>query len=212
MDDEDITFLRLTALKSLNAKKEADLLVQTSKAVAATQRASRSRSKSPTTVAKFFASSQDASTRRKEYSPQRLRDNHHGSYRSDASPPKFAYFPSKIHPSSNVAIPNVQLSPRSAAFVLQNNDILARRIERSPTPPHQTHFYRTQSPSRYGHHQEPSFMVDFRRDASPRRCHSRSPSDKINSLLRNRSPPHHHQSSRSPILQHSSARRRGSSR
>lgn len=202
MDDEDITFLRLTALKSLNAKKEADLLVQTSKAVAATKRDSRSRSKSPNT-AHNYSPHPDAPSRRKEYSPHRhQRDNHHGSsYRSETSPPKFAYFPSKIHPS--VPIPNVQLSPRSAAFVLQNNDILARRIEGSPTPPHQPHSYRPQSPFGYGG--QDSFFAEFRRETSPRRGHSRSP-DIIN---RNRSPPHYNSSNRSPLLQQHSIRRGG---
>lgn len=193
MDDEDITLLRLTALKSLNAKKEADLLVQTSKAVAATKRVSRSRSKSPSAVHNYLQC-QDAPSRRKEYSPHRQ----HDTYRSDpSSPPKFAYYPSKIHP--NGTIPNVQLSPRSAAFVLQNNDILARRIEGSPSPPHQPHSYRPQSPFGYG---QESFSNDFRREPSPRRGHSRSPE----SLLRIRSPPHHHQLNWSPPAQHLSRR------
>lgn len=180
MDDEDITFLRLTALKSLNAKKEADLLVQTSKAVEATKRISRSRSKSPKDLHSFLQC-QDVPSRRTEYSPHRSRELHYDSYRSDPSPPNFAYYPTKIHPNSSIS--NVQLSPRSAAFVLQNNDILARRIEGSPTPPHQPHSYRTQSP--FGYAQE-SFLVDSRRDSSPRRVHSRSPT-----ATRNRSPVQH---------------------
>lgn len=187
MDDEDITFLRLTALKSLNAKKEADLLVQTSKAVAATQRHSRSRSKSPNIVHHNYLPSQEApSRRRQEYSPW-----------SDPSPPhNFAYFPTQIH-----AIPNVQLSPRSAAFVYKNNDILARRIEGSPSPPHPPHSYRPQSPMVYG--QNPYTNDRRREDASPMRAHSRSPGQ-INSHLRNRSPPHFSmQTNRSPVGQHS---------
>lgn len=150
MEDDDITLLRLTALKSLNAKKEADLLIQTSRAVEATKRISRSRSASP-----HSGYNNHSSSSRKNYSPPRRHraDNHHtlSAIFNNGSPPHFAYVPSKIHHPSAAMASSVQLSPRSAAFVLQNNDILARRIEGSPTtpPPKQSHAYRAH------HHQSP---------------------------------------------------------
>lgn len=237
MDEDDIAFLRLTALKSLNAKKEADLLIQTSQAVAATKRLSRSRSPSPQIVYNHLASTARGACKRhhppsNDYSPphhhhhhnqQRDGLHHGGIYRPDAYstssssqhlPPKMespyvashwnsppvqqpllhhlyhsptTYVPTKIHPPAG-GHNNVQLSPRSAAFVFQNNDILARRIGASPSPPAPSHSYRAQSPlGRWsesppppllGHGYAPHTTGDFRRDPSPRRMHhSRSPPD-----------------------------------
>lgn len=91
-------------------------------------------------------------------------------------PPIVPHLPS-IAPSS------VQLSPRSAAFVSQNNDILARR-HRAKSPPY------NRSPGRWS--RSPSPLVrKYRRSVSrspPPRKRSRSPRYANRSPVRRRSP------------------------
>lgn len=80
-----------------------------------------------------------------QYVPQRVNvlasNGHYGS----VAPEYVPYGSAPIASASN--IPNVQLSPRSAAFVLQNNDILMKR--KTGVSPGRPSSPRTRSPSPY---------------------------------------------------------------
>lgn len=159
-DDEDLEFLRLAALKSLNNKKDADLphisppssthLINGN--ISHIQPIGESARQ---LVNDYYNSAKIPSTH--PYEPPTLNEFVHtgGAYlhsnfdKIDLSDP---YAAPILHPIGGTVLndyqppyvtkpsPNVQLSPRSAAFVLQNNDILMRRkTGRSPDSPPRSH-------------------------------------------------------------------------
>lgn len=145
-DDEDLEFLRLAALKSLNNKKE--VISAQVKPVHST-----------TCNNEFYGVDAEHSRHRN------FVDNHVGN-RMETMDLNDPYVPlgisshpadkpiidyrdyspfSVYHPSA--PIPKVQLSPRSAAFVLQNNDILMRRKGGRTPATSRSPSYSNQSPS-----------------------------------------------------------------
>lgn len=172
-DEDDLEFLRLAALKSLNAKKEnvptsistsaKPIANQSFKAVSANNSDVRTipvvnnvtglrpvDEYYPTVlpvprhpVDTYIGSQFEKIDIKDQYIPQRVNvpptiNGHFGSIVPE-------YVPFVSAPIASVGnIPNVQLSPRSAAFVLHNNDILMRRKTGvSPGSP------RSRSPSPY---------------------------------------------------------------
>lgn len=206
-DEEDLEFLRLAALKSLNNKKEAELphisLQSTTHLINGTASLLQPISESARQLVNDYYSATAASV---PVDRPPLNAVHHpiGPYllsnfeKIDLSDPYAA-------PSANIIggsvfneyqppfdakpSPNVQLSPRSAAFVLQNNDILMRRKSgRSPDSPPRSHSpipYR-KSPGRWSP-TPPPLMAKSR---SPKRSPSYGYRRSISPPLIRRTPPY----------------------
>lgn len=226
-DDEDLEFLRLAALKSLNIKKDASVIpskVSSSASTAANVPSEVKRIAShnsrvnriPAMNAAAFTTGLigpnesyygNTADIRRDYRDYPLVDKYHGGIleqleTSDpylAQPrhplnmmPEYGKSPANNYvpqpPNTDILpISNVQLSPRSAAFVLQNNDILMRRKgARSPspyrkesarwsvTPPPVKHRSPNHSPSNYYYRRSES-RSPVHRTRSPRRSPRRSP-------------------------------------
>lgn len=251
-DDEDLEFLRLAALKSINAKKEiqpksstntyfakhppqkvgnAIQVVENVCGAALLQTPiilqpqinrpfNGTYSPPPSTIHPTVSNRQQIqrnnftngpppppiTTPRENnepYVPQRMDSN--GKWIDSAVNDFAPYVPAKIGPSG---LNNVQLSPRSAAFVSQNNDILMRRKgghspngSRSPPSPQ----YRS-SPGRWSISPTPKFTAirsspgwDSRRSKSRSPINrDRSPMNRDRSPVFRRSPARYHKMSRSP--------------
>lgn len=140
-----------------------------------------------------------------KYVPQRIGNN--GNWTEAGHNEYVPYVPTKIGPPT---LPNVQLSPRSAAFVSQNNDILMRRkgghssnsCSRSPqSPRYDSPSYRAHSADRWSKSPSP---LKFTAARSPigwnRRSKSRSPviHGRERSPIGRRSPRHTKAITRSP--------------
>lgn len=141
-DDEDLEFLRLAALKSLNNKKDVNA-PQVKPLIGANVNndfgmygGDTDHNRHRAYVDKHVGNRMESMDLNDPYVPQAISnlppDNATVDYRD--------YSPYSVYTSA--PIPKVQLSPRSAAFVLQNNDILMRRkggrtpaASRSPSYP-----------------------------------------------------------------------------
>lgn len=145
-DDEDLEFLRLAALKSINSKKEivpATKLpngndinhlipvvsnVRPPAAVNSFYSATESELVQPNLIhhpVPYLKTGFDKINLNEPYIPQRLNpSNAHSTFTE--------YIPSSFTASANIESTNVQLSPRSAAFVLENNKQINKRRRGSP--------------------------------------------------------------------------------
>lgn len=157
-DEEDLEFLRLAALKSLNNKKESELPHISSPATTHLINGNVNHIQPIGESARrlvndyYSASAVSAPIERPPLNPihHSMGPYLHSNFEKiDLNDPYAA--PSANLIGGNVfseyqapfiakPLPNVQLSPRSAAFVLQNNDILMRRkTGRSPDSPPRPH-------------------------------------------------------------------------
>lgn len=158
-DDEDLEFLRLAALKSLNNKKETELPhisppSATSHLINGNINHVQPISESARQLVNDYFSA-TAPTLPFDAPLTNAFVHTGGAYlhanfdKIDLNDP---YASRNVHPIGGSVLgdyqppyvanpsPNVQLSPRSAAFVLQNNDILMRRkTDRSPVSPSRSH-------------------------------------------------------------------------
>uniref|UniRef100_A0A1B0CI69 Uncharacterized protein n=1 Tax=Lutzomyia longipalpis TaxID=7200 RepID=A0A1B0CI69_LUTLO len=137
---------------------------------------------------------------------------------NEVNPPP--YVPPYVAPGAPT---DVQLSPRSAAFVLQNTSILRRRKgDKSPSvspppyksalaapwePPSPEYHSRVHSRSRTPSPERvPSPVYRHRSPPSPKRFYSRSPPRRERSLTRSPPPPRRRTRSRSPLVRRPSPR------
>lgn len=217
-DDEDLEFLRLAALKSLKAKKENVPTSLSSSEIPALNQPSKAATAPSIPFAgdnhiipvvnnlsgvrpideyfptvpviirhpndTFIGSQFEKINLHDQYVPQRINvANNYGPIAPE-------YVPYGSAPITVPSVSNVQLSPRSAAFVLQNNDILMRRKGGvSPKSP------RSRSPSPYR-----SNLGRWSATPPPmggKKLSSRSPKRSPYRRSTSRSP--HRRASRSPI-------------
>ncbi|XP_037042091.1 serine/arginine repetitive matrix protein 2-like isoform X3 [Bradysia coprophila] len=152
MEEDDLEFLRMAALKSLQSKKSQNkekvgnaIKVVESIAVPSATVPYFAPANHPTTGSRIqtLVIPNDNSSVNEPYLPQRRdaiapwTDTEYGGPYGVAVP------------SSRTMLPNVQLSPRSAAFVSQNNDILNRRKGHAASPERDRSRSPITPPSRY---------------------------------------------------------------
>ncbi|XP_055714005.1 serine/arginine repetitive matrix protein 1-like isoform X2 [Phlebotomus papatasi] len=202
-DDDDLESLRLAALQTLNhTRKPNSNPIQVVESIVPHHK--------PIYEEEIYSQAIPGSLPEGSFRPAETfgaSGTSNGQWRS----PGESYVPPYVAPGAPT---DVQLSPRSAAFVLQNTSILRRRKgDKSPSvtpPPYKSPEYpfRAHSRSRTPSPERIPSPVYRHRSPSPKRFYSRSPVRRERSVSRSPPPPVHRRRSRSrsPLVRRQSPR------